>query len=175
MVAYNNLILYGDFLPINIVIGKMLRKEISQALKSAMKAKKSESVSTLRLILAAVKDRDIARRSSSDSDGISDEEIMKVLQTMVKQRQESIKLYQQGNRPELAEKEALEINIIQDFLPEQLSEEEIGKIVRSSISELEAKNLKDMGRLMAHLRERHAGSMDFGRASSILKEILGGA
>ena len=100
---------------------------------------------------------------------------MKVLQTMVKQRQESIKLYQQGNRPELAEKEALEINIIKDFLPEQLSEEEIGKIVRSSISELEAKNLKDMGRLMAHLRERHAGSMDFGRASSILKEILGGA
>ena len=80
-----------------------------------MKAKKSESVSTLRLILAAVKDRDIAHRSSGDSDGISDEEIMKVLQTMVKQRQESIKLYQQGNRPELAEKEAVEINIIQDF------------------------------------------------------------
>ena len=115
-------------LPFTTNIEKMLRNEISQALKSAMKAKKPECVSTLRLILAAIKDRDISLRSSSDFDGISDEEIMKVLQTMVKQRQESIKMYHQRNRPELAKKEAEEIGIIQDFLPAQLNDEEIGKI-----------------------------------------------
>ena len=162
-------------LPFTTNIEKMLRNEISQALKSAMKAKKPECVSTLRLILAAIKDRDISLRSSSDFDGISDEEIMKVLQTMVKQRQESIKMYQQGNRPELAQKEADEIGIIQEFLPEQLNDEEIGKIVNDAITELGAENLKDMGRLMLYLRERYAGSMDFGKASATLKEKLGGA
>ncbi|MBK18483.1 MAG: glutamyl-tRNA amidotransferase [Rhodospirillaceae bacterium] len=153
----------------------MLREEISSALKSAMKAKKSECVSTIRLILAAIKDRDIASRTGGDSDGISDDEIMKVLQTMVKQRQESIKMYEQGGRPELAKQEADEIVIIQEFLPEQLSEEEIAAIVNAAIEELGAESLKDMGRMMAHLRENHAGSMDFGKASGILKQRLGGA
>ncbi len=154
----------------------MLREEISQALKSAMKAKKSQCVSTLRLILAAIKDRDIAARGSgSDSDGISDDEIMKVLQTMVKQRQESIKMYDHGGRPELAKQEAEEIAIIQEFLPQQLSEDEIATIVNAAIDELGAGSLKDMGRMMAHLRENHAGSMDFGKASAVLKQRLGGA
>ena len=162
-------------LPFTTNIEKMLRNEISQALKSAMKAKKPECVSTLRLILAAIKDRDISLRSSSDFDGISDEEIMKVLQTMVKQRQESIKMYQQGDRPELAQKEAEEIGIIQEFLPEQLNDEEIGKKLNDAIKELGAENLKDMGRLMLHLRARYTGSMDFGKASAALKEKLGGA
>ena len=100
---------------------------------------------------------------------------MKVLQTMVKQRQESIKMYEQGGRPELAKQEADEIVIIQEFLPEQLSEEEIAAIVNAAIEELGAESLKDMGRMMAHLRENHAGSMDFGKASGILKQRLGGA
>ncbi|MDD9922770.1 MAG: GatB/YqeY domain-containing protein [Boseongicola sp.] len=154
----------------------MLREEISQALKSAMKAKKPQCVSTLRLILAAIKDRDIAARGNgSDSDGISDDEIMKVLQTMVKQRQESIKMYEQGGRPELAKQEAEEIEIIQEFLPQQLSEDEIATIVSAAIDDLGANSLKDMGRMMAHLRENHAGSMDFGKASAVLKQRLGGA
>lgn len=154
----------------------MLREEISQALKSAMKAKKPQCVSTLRLILAAIKDRDIAARGNgSDSDGISDDEIMKVLQTMVKQRQESIKMYEQGGRPELAKQEAEEIEIIQEFLPQQLSEDEIATIVSAAIDDLGANSLKDMGRMMAHLRENYAGSMDFGKASAVLKQRLGGA
>ena len=154
----------------------MLREEISQALKSAMKAKKPQCVSTLRLILAAIKDRDIAARGNgSDSEGISDDEIMKVLQTMVKQRQESIKMYEQGGRPELAKQEAEEIEIIQEFLPQQLSEDEIATIVSAAIDDLGANSLKDMGRMMAHLRENHAGSMDFGKASAVLKQRLGGA
>ena len=153
----------------------MLREEISQALKLAMKAKKAQCVSTLRLILAAIKDRDIAVRSGSDSDGISNDEIMKVLQTMVKQRQESIKMYEQGNRPELAQQEAEEIRIIQEFLPVQLSDDEIAIIVNTAVKNLGAESLKDMGRMMAHFRENYAGSMDFGKASVALKEKLGGA
>lgn len=154
----------------------MLREEISQALKSSMKAKKPKCVSTLRLILAAIKDRDIAARTGgSDSAGISDVEIMKVLQTMVKQRQESIKMYDQGGRPELAKKEADEIVIIQEFLPQQLSEDEIAAIINSTVDELGGESLKDMGRVMAHLREHHGGSMDFGKASAVLKQRLGGA
>jgi uncharacterized protein YqeY len=154
----------------------MLREEISQALKSSMKAKKPKCVSTLRLILAAIKDRDIAARTGgSDSAGISDVEIMKVLQTMVKQRQESIKMYDQGGRPELAQQEADEIVIIQEFLPQQLSEDEIAAIINSTVDDLGGESLKDMGRMMAYLREHHGGSMDFGKASSVLKQRLGGA
>jgi hypothetical protein len=100
---------------------------------------------------------------------------MKVLQTMVKQRQESIKMYEQGNRPELAEQEAEEIRIIQEFLPVQLSGNEISVIVNTAVKDLGAESLKDMGRMMAHLRENYAGSMDFGKASAALKERLSGA
>ncbi len=139
-----------------------------------MKAKKPKCVSTLRLILAAIKDRDIAARTDgSDSAGISDDEIMKVLQTMVKQRQESIKMYEQGGRPELAQQEADEIVIIQEFLPKQLSDDEITAIVNSTVDELGGESLKDMGRMMAYLRELHAGSVDFGEASAVLKQRLG--
>lgn len=154
----------------------MLREQISQALKSAMKAKIPRAVSTLRLILASIKDRDIAARGGGgDSEGIPDEEITNVLQTMVKQRHESIKMYEQGDRPELARQEAQEIVIIQEFLPKQLSEVEISDIVEAAVEELGAESLKDMGRMMAYLREHHAGSMDFGKASAVLKQRLGGA
>ena len=139
-----------------------------------MKAKRPRAVSTLRLILAAIKDRDIAARGDGDTDGISDDAVMKVLQTMIKQRQDSIKLYEQGGRPELAEQETEEIEIIRGFLPEQMSDEEIVEAVASVIDTLGAASLKDMGRSMGHLREHFAGRMDFGKASALLKERLGG-
>ena len=152
----------------------MLRDDISMALKDAMKSKNKISTATLRLILAAIKDRDIAVRTDGNPDGIGDDEVMKVLQTMVKQRQESIKMYEQGGRQELADQEAQEIEIIRAFLPAQMSDEEIEAAVNNLIAETGASSLKDMGPSMAALRERYAGSMDFGKASAILKKSLAG-
>ena len=154
----------------------MLRDDISQALTAAMKTRKAPETSTLRLILAAIKDRDIAARTAGGSaDGIGDDEVMKVLQTMIKQRNDSIRLYQQGNRPELAAKEAAEIDIIRRFLPAQMSDDEVASAVEQTITALGATGLKDMGRTMATLRERYAGRMDFARASTLLKQRLAGA
>lgn len=151
----------------------MLRDDISQALKNAMKAKDQRVTSTLRLIMAAVKDRDIAARGGGNADGISDDDIMKVLQTMIKQRHDSIEMYQKGNRPELAKQESEEIEIIRGFLPEQMSDDDIEAAVVSVVESLGAANLKDMGRTMGHLREHYAGRMDFGKASALLKQRLG--
>lgn len=151
----------------------MLREDINQALKSAMKAKDQRATSTLRLILAAIKDRDIAARGQGNPDGISDADVMKVLQTMVKQRQESIELYHKGGRQDLVEQESQEIRIIRDFLPEQMSEAETAAAVAETARELGASGLKDMGRTMAALRERYAGRMDFAKASAQLKNLLG--
>ena len=150
----------------------MRRDEIGGQLKEAMKSKNTVKTATLRLILAAIKDRDIAVRTDGNPGGIGDDEVMKVLQTMVKQRQESIKMYQKGNRPELAQQEKEEISIIRSFLPKQMSEAEIDEAVRFIIEETNASSLKDMGRSMAALRERYAGRMDFGKASATLKTIL---
>ena len=152
----------------------MLRDDIGQALKTAMKAKDQTVTSTLRLIMAAVKDRDIAARGNGDGDGISDDEIMKVLQTMIKQRHDSIEMYEKGNRPELARQEAEEIEIIRGFLPEQMTDEAVEEAVTAVIETLGAASLKDMGRTMGHLREHFAGRMDFGKASALLKQRLGG-
>ncbi len=152
----------------------MLRDDISQALKTAMKAKDQHVTSTLRLILAAVKDRDIAARGNGNADGISDDEIMKVMQTMIKQRNDSIDMYEKGNRPELAQKEAEEIEIIRGFLPEQMTDDAVEAAVVSVIEALGATSLKDMGRTMGQLRENFAGRMDFGKASALLKQRLGG-
>ena len=151
----------------------MLRDDISQALKTAMKAKDQRVTSTLRLIMAAVKDRDIASRGNGNVDGIGDDEIMKVMQTMIKQRRDSIVMYEKGNRPELAKQEADEIEIIRGFLPEQMTDEAMEAAVVSVIDELGAATLKDMGRTMGHLREAYAGRMDFGKASALLKQRLG--
>ena len=153
----------------------MLRDDISQALKIAMKAKDMRETSTLRLIMAAVKDRDIAARGNGNVDGITDDEIMKVMQTMIKQRRDSIEMYEKGNRPELAKQEAEEIEIIRGFLPEQMTDEAMEAAVVSVIESLGAATLKDMGRTMGHLRENFAGRMDFGKASALLKQRLGGA
>jgi len=152
----------------------MLREDISAGLKESMKSKDTIKTATLRLILAAIKDRDIAVRTDGNPDGIGDDEVMKVLQTMVKQRQESIKMYEQGNRPELAAQEAKEIEIIRSFLPQQMSDAEIEAAVRALVEETGASSLKDMGPSMAALRERYAGKMDFGKASAVLKAALAG-
>lgn len=150
----------------------MLRQRLNEALKEAMKSKHQRAVSTVRLILAALKDRDIAARTRGVTDGIDEGEILAMLQTMIKQRQEAIKLYEQGGRLELAEQEAEEITIIESFMPKQLSEDEIKGAVRSIIAELGATSVKDMGRTMAELRARYSGQMDFAKASGFVREVL---
>jgi len=151
----------------------MLRQQFNEALKTAMLAKDSRTVSTVRLIVAALKDRDIAARSRGVTDGIPDEEVLQMLQQMVKQRRESITLYEQGNRLDLAQQETDEIGVISRFLPKQMSEAETTEAVKSVIGEIEATTLKDMGRVMAVLKERFAGTMDFTKASSLVKGQLG--
>jgi hypothetical protein len=150
----------------------MLRDRLTDALKEAMRAKDARRVSTLRLILAALKDRDIAARGRGDGGPIGDDEILQMLQTMVRQRRESIALYQQGGRMDLADQEQQEIAIIEGFMPRQLGDDEIRAAGRAVIDELGAKGLKDMGRVMAALKERHAGQMDFAKAAGIVKSLL---
>lgn len=151
----------------------MLRTRLNDALKSAMKAKDELAVSTLRLTLAALKDRDIAARTKGDTNGIGEDEILGLLGTMIKQRREAIAHYEQGGRPELAKREAEEIDVIESFLPKQLSDEEIQSVVQEMIAELGAGGLKEMGRVMAALREHYSGRMDFAKASAIVKRQLG--
>lgn len=151
----------------------MLRQQFNEALKTAMLAKDARTVSTVRLIVAALKDRDIAARPRGVTDGIPDEEVLSMLQQMVKQRRESITLYEQGGRLELAQQENEEIDIINRFLPKQMSEAEMTEAVKAVIGEIEAKTLKDMGRVMAVLKERFAGTMDFTKASLTVKGQLG--
>lgn len=150
----------------------MLREELNDSLKQAIKSKEDCAVATIRLILAALKDRDIALRSKGNSDGISDNEIHELLQTMVKQRLDSSNLYNKGNRPELAEREMQEIEVIKTFMPEQMDEKQIEYAVNSMIEELDASSLKEMGSVMAMLRKRYAGKMDFSKASMLVKQIL---
>src|ERR1700722_20735009 len=142
----------------------MLRARLSDALKTAMKAHEARPVSTVRMILAGLKDRDIAARGKGNPDGIGDAEIQQMLQSMVKQRRESMVLYEQGNRPELVEQEGGEIAIIESFMPKQLSDAELEEAVIAAIAATGAQAAKDMGRVMAALRETHAGRMDFGKA-----------
>ena len=151
----------------------MLRTRITETMKSAMKAKEQTALSTARLIQAALKDRDIAARSKGNMDGIADDEILSMLQSMIKQRRDSIQMYEKGGRPELAEREAQEIDIIEGFLPEQMSDEDAAAAIDAVMAELEASSMKDMGRVMAALKERFAGSMDFGKASGIVKAKIG--
>ena len=151
----------------------MLRDQLRESLKQAMKAKDQRAVSTLRLILAALKDRDIAARGRGVTDGIGEPEIIEMMQKMVRQRHESIELYERGNRPELARQEAEEIAIIEGYLPRQLDETEAGQAVDAVVAELGATTLKDMGRVMAALKERFGGRMDFAKAGARVKQKLG--
>ena len=149
----------------------MIRETLSNAQKDAMRAKDAARLSTVRLILAAIKDKDIANRGLAKEQA-SDDEILQLLAKMIKQREESVKMYTDGDRPELAQKEREEITVIQGFMPEQLSEEKVREICVAVIAELGAQGLKDMGKCVAALRERYAGQMDFAKASAILKELL---
>lgn len=150
----------------------MLRDRIKEAMKTAMKAKDEIGLAATRLILAALKDRDIAARSKGNTDGISDDELLGMLQSMIKQRRDSIEMYEKGGRPELAEREAREIDVIETFLPEQMDEDAANAAIDAVMKELEAASMKDMGRVMTALKERHAGSMDFGKASGLVKARL---
>ncbi|MCW2236373.1 GatB/YqeY domain-containing protein [Azospirillum canadense] len=152
----------------------MLRTRLNEALKEAMRAKNQRAVSTVRLILAALKDRDIAARSRGVMDGIDEAEMLSMMQSMIKQRGESIKMYEQGGRPELAEQEREEIAVIEGFLPKQMSDEETTAAIRTVIGEVGAASIKDMGKVMAELKARHAGQMDFAKAGPVVKQQLSG-
>ena len=149
-----------------------MRDKINQALKSAMKDQDKKKIGTLRLINAAIKDRDIAARGKGQ-DGVSDDEVLEILARMIKQRRDSITAFKEGGRPDLAKNEQAEIDIVAEFLPKQLEEDEIQKICTALVREFEASGLKDMGRVMNELKRRYAGQMDFGKASRCVKEMLG--
>ncbi len=150
----------------------MLRDRLNGALKEALKGQDKRGVSTIRLILAALKDRDIAARGRGENDGVSDESILEMLQKMVKQRRESIAAYEKGQRGDLAQQEQEEIDVISRFLPQMMDEKETEQAVESAMKELEADSIKDMGRVMAALKERFPGKMDFAKASGMVKRRL---
>ena len=151
----------------------MLRQRLNDDLKTAMKARDQGATSTLRMVLAGLKDRDIAARPQGNTDGIDDAGIIDMLQKMVKQRQESIELYKQGGRQELVDKEQGEIDIIERYMPQKLSEAEALAAISEIVAELGATSIKDMGKVMAALKDRYAGRMDFAKAGGQVKQKLG--
>ena len=151
----------------------MLRDDINNALKEAMKARNERNVSTLRLMNAAIKDKDIEARGNGKGP-LTDEELLSVFQKMVKQRQESADLYEKGGRPELAKQENEEIAIITSYLPKQMSEDETKAAIAAAIKETGAASMKDMGKVIGILRGKYAGKMDFAKASGLVKGMLGG-
>ena len=150
----------------------MLRNRLNDSLKEAMKSQDQIGVSTLRLILAALKDRDIAARGKGRNDGIDEAELLEMLQQMLRQRHDSIAMYKEGNRPDLVAREEAEIDVIERFLPQPLSEADIAGAVGEVIADLEATSIKDMGRVMSALKERYPGRMDLGKASAVVKQAL---
>lgn len=150
-----------------------LRTKISAALKEAMKAKDATRLSTLRLISAAIKDREIATRGDSEAQPVVDADILAILGKMVKQRQESARAYEEGARLELAENELSEIKIIEDFLPRQLNEDETQAAVDAAIAFVGASTIRDMGAVMGALKGKYTGQMDFGRVGPLVKSRLG--
>lgn len=152
----------------------MLREQLKDSLKEAMVAKDNRKISTIRLILAAVKDRDIAVRGTAKDGQITNDDILSLLQSMIKQRKESIELYQKGNRADLVESEQEEIDIIRSFLPRQMTAGETEIAIKEVIEATGAAGIRDMGKVMAALREKYAGQMDFGQASVAVKTLLAG-
>lgn len=151
-----------------------IRDRLGAALKEAMKAKEADRLSTLRLINAAIKDRDIALRGTADeSAGLSDADVLAILGRMVKQRQESARAYEEGGRLELAEKELSEIKVIEEFLPRQLSQPEAEAAVDAAIAAVGASSIRDMGKVMAELKSHYTGQMDFAKAGPLVKARLG--
>lgn len=149
----------------------MLRDRLANAMKESLKAKDVRRTSTVRLIQTAIKDRDIAHRGAG-KDPVSDDEIMQILMKMIKQRDESARIYSENARPELAAQELEEIEIIKSFMPEQIPEEKVRELCQSVISETGAQGLRDMGKCISVLKERYAGQMDFGKASGLVKDLL---
>lgn len=149
------------------------RTEFNNALKEAVRSKDQVATSTIRLILAALKDRDIAARGQGKAEGIDEAEIMSMLQSMIKQRKESAQIYAEAGREDLASREEAEIQIIQRFMPKQLDEDELEKAVDGLIKETGAVGIKDMGKVMGALKARYAGQADMGRAGALVKARLG--
>ena len=150
-----------------------MRERLAAALKDAMKAKQADRLSTLRLINAAIKDREIAMRGEGEGATVGDAEILAILGKMVKQRQESARAYEEGGRLELADKEQGEIRVIEEFLPRQLSPEEVTAAIDAAVARLGATSIRDMGRVMAELKAQYTGQMDFGAVGPRVKERLG--
>lgn len=149
-----------------------LRQTLNDAMKDAMKAKDAKRLATIRMILAALKDRDIAARSEDSRELVGDDDILTLLAKMVKQREESAAVYVQGGRPELAQNEQDEIAVIRTFMPRQMDEAEAKAAIQAVIAEVGAASIKDMGKVMGALKERFSGQMDFGRASAAIKDAL---
>lgn len=151
-----------------------MREELGAAVKAAMKAGDKERLSTLRMMSSAVKDKDIAVRYEGRPDGAADGELVEVFAKLVKSREDSARLYDEGGRPELAAKERAEITVIREFMPKQMDEAEARAAIAALVGELGAAGPKDMGRVMAALKERFAGKMDFSKASALVKAALAG-
>jgi uncharacterized protein YqeY len=151
-----------------------LRDDINTAVKEAMKAKDQKRLGTLRLINAAIKDRDIAARTADSRELSSDDDLLGLLAKMIKQREDSVAAYESGGRPELAQNERDEIAIIREFMPKQMDEAEAKAAIAAIVSEVGATSVKDMGKVMAALKQRYSGQMDFGKASAQVKAALGG-
>ena len=149
-----------------------LRKKINEQLNTALKSKNKNQISTLRLILAGIKDRDIANRSNSNKEEIKDPDIINLLKKMRKQRQDSIELYKKGGRQELIDIESDEIKIIDSFLPKQLSDEETQKICEKVINEVGASSIKDMGKIMGSLKKDYSTVVDFSKVGALVKKLL---
>jgi uncharacterized protein YqeY len=149
-----------------------MRDRVNSALKQAMKDKQPERLSTLRLINAAIKDRDIDARSDGNDEGVPDSEILAILGKMAKQRQESARAYEEGGRLDLAERERAEIVIIEEFLPRQLSQAEVAKAIDAAVAEIGAQSIRDMGKVMAALKAKYTGQMDFGAVGPAVKDRL---
>jgi hypothetical protein len=151
-----------------------LREQFNEQIKEAMKAKNAKRLSTLRMVTAAMKDRDIAARTETSRELLGDDEILQLLAKMIKQREESATAYDTGNRPELAAGEREEIDIIRSFMPKQMSADETKAAAQAVVTETGATAMKDMGKVMAVMKERFAGQMDFAKASAVVKDILSG-
>ena len=148
-----------------------LRERFNESLKEAMKAKNAPRVSTLRMVLAALKDKDIAARTEDSREVISDDDVLVLLSKMIKQREDSVTAFVVGNRPELADAERAEIDVIREFMPKQMSAEDSEAAIAEIVKETGAATMKDMGKVMAALKERYAGQMDFAKASATVKRI----
>lgn len=150
----------------------MLRDKLNEALKEAMRGRDMAAVGAIRLILAKLKEVDIAARTESSREGVADERILSMLQGMIKQRNELVVLYEKGNRPDLADKEKAEIAVIERFLPQQMDEAAVAAAVQAAIAAAGAQSIKDMGAVMAALKGKYAGQMDFAKASAAVKKAL---